>query len=309
MQDCSVENQIKFSTCTLLAGALTWWNSHVRIVGYDVAYAMTWTDLRKKMTDKYCPRNEMKKLEAELWNFKVKGTDVTRYNQRFQELALLCVRMFPEESDKEATEMATELMDKKISTFAERQAENKRKLDNNRQAQQQLPKRQNVARAYAAGTGERKEYAGTLPLCNKCKFHHNGPCTVKCSNCKRVGHLTRDCWSSAATNNQRTLTCYECGNQGHYRSDCPELKNGNQAGGAGTCGMVHALVGPFKVLEQVESVAYKLKLPQELSRVYNMFHVSNLKKYYPDDPLVVPLEGLHVDEKLHFVEKPVEIMD
>ncbi|GKC39281.1 reverse transcriptase domain-containing protein [Tanacetum coccineum] len=264
---CSIENQIKFSTCTLLAGALTWWNSHVRIVGHDTAYVMTWTKLKKKMTDKYCPRNEMKKLGAELWNLKVKGIDVIRYNQCFQELALLCVRMFPEESDKveryvgglpdmihgsvvaskpktmqEATEMATELMDKKISTFAERQAENKRKLDNNRQAQQQLPKRQNVARAYAAGTGERKEYAGTLPLCNKCKFHHNGPCTVKCSNCKRVGHLTRDCWSSAATNNQRTLTCYECGNQGHYRSDCPELKNGNQAGGAGTCGMVHALV-------------------------------------------------------------------
>ncbi|GKF79225.1 reverse transcriptase domain-containing protein [Tanacetum coccineum] len=58
------------------------------------------TDLRKKMTDKYCPRNEMKKLEAELWNLKVKGTDVIGYNQRFQELALLCVRMFPEESDK-----------------------------------------------------------------------------------------------------------------------------------------------------------------------------------------------------------------
>ncbi|GJS25231.1 putative reverse transcriptase domain-containing protein [Tanacetum coccineum] len=100
ISNCSVENQIKFSTCTLLAGALTWWNSHVRIVGHDVAYAMTWIDLRKKMTDKYCPRNEIKKLEAELWNLKVKGTDVTGYNQRFQELALLCVRMFPEESDK-----------------------------------------------------------------------------------------------------------------------------------------------------------------------------------------------------------------
>ncbi|GKF16679.1 reverse transcriptase domain-containing protein, partial [Tanacetum coccineum] len=69
---CSVENQIKFSTCTLLAGALTWWNSHVRIVGHDVAYAMTWTELKKKMTDKYCPRNEMKKLKVELWNLKVK---------------------------------------------------------------------------------------------------------------------------------------------------------------------------------------------------------------------------------------------
>ncbi|GJT70026.1 hypothetical protein Tco_1029312 [Tanacetum coccineum] len=126
------------------------------------------------------------------------------------------------------------------------QAENKRKLDNNNQTQQQLSKRQNVAQAYAAGTGERKEYAGTLPLCNKCKFHHNGPCTVKCANCKRVGHLTRDCWSSAATNNQRTLTCYECGNQGHYRSDCPELKNrnhGNQAEGTEARGMVYALEG------------------------------------------------------------------
>ncbi|GJS28126.1 reverse transcriptase domain-containing protein [Tanacetum coccineum] len=95
-----VENQIKFSTCTLLAGALTWWNSHVLTISHNVAYAMTWANLRKKMTDKYCPRNEMKKLEAELWNLKVKGTDVIGYNQRFQELALLCVRMFPEESDK-----------------------------------------------------------------------------------------------------------------------------------------------------------------------------------------------------------------
>ncbi|GJQ98756.1 reverse transcriptase domain-containing protein [Tanacetum coccineum] len=80
--------------------ALTWWNSHVMTVTHDVAYSMTWVDLRKKMTDKYCPRNEMKKLEAELWNLKVIGTDVVKYNQRFQELALLCVRMFPEESDK-----------------------------------------------------------------------------------------------------------------------------------------------------------------------------------------------------------------
>ncbi|GJZ46274.1 putative reverse transcriptase domain-containing protein [Tanacetum coccineum] len=63
---------------------------------------------------------------------------------------------------------------------------------------------------------------------------------------ERVGHLTRDYRSPAATNNQRILTCYECGNQGHYRSDCPELKNqnhGNQAGGTGAQGMVHALGG------------------------------------------------------------------
>ncbi|GJU17729.1 reverse transcriptase domain-containing protein [Tanacetum coccineum] len=88
ISNCSVENQIKFSTCTLLASALTWWNSHVMTVTHDVAYSMTWVELRKKMTDKYCPRNEMKKLEAELWNLKVIGTDVVKYNQCFQELAL-----------------------------------------------------------------------------------------------------------------------------------------------------------------------------------------------------------------------------
>ncbi|GKD90937.1 hypothetical protein Tco_1366444 [Tanacetum coccineum] len=68
-------------------------------------------------------------------------------------------------------------------------------------------------------------------------------------------------------------------------------------------------VGPFKVLEQVRSVAYKLELPQELSKVHNTFHVSNFKKCYADEPIAVPLDGLHFDDKLHFVEEIVEIMD
>ncbi|GJY89539.1 putative reverse transcriptase domain-containing protein [Tanacetum coccineum] len=68
-------------------------------------------------------------------------------------------------------------------------------------------------------------------------------------------------------------------------------------------------VGPFKVLEKVGFVAYKLELPQELSRVHNTFHVSNLKKCYSDEPLVVLLEGLYVDDKLRFMEELVEIMD
>nr|GFB33338.1 putative reverse transcriptase domain-containing protein [Tanacetum cinerariifolium] len=68
-------------------------------------------------------------------------------------------------------------------------------------------------------------------------------------------------------------------------------------------------VGPFKLLEKVGSIAYKLELPQELSRVHNTFHVSNLKKCYVDEPLDVPLDGLHFDDKLHFMEEPVEIMD
>nr|GEY11819.1 hypothetical protein [Tanacetum cinerariifolium] len=80
---------------------------------------------------------------------------------------------------QDAIQFATELMDKKISTLAEHQAENNRKLENNNQAQQQPPKKQGVAIAYTASSGKRKEYARTLPLCNKCKFHHNCQCNVK----------------------------------------------------------------------------------------------------------------------------------
>ncbi|GJS11912.1 putative reverse transcriptase domain-containing protein [Tanacetum coccineum] len=68
-------------------------------------------------------------------------------------------------------------------------------------------------------------------------------------------------------------------------------------------------VGPLKVLEKFGSIAYNLELPQELSRVHNTFHVYNLKKCYSEEPLAVPLEGLHVNEKLRFVEEPLEIMD
>ncbi|GKF13095.1 hypothetical protein Tco_0051021 [Tanacetum coccineum] len=68
-------------------------------------------------------------------------------------------------------------------------------------------------------------------------------------------------------------------------------------------------VGPLKVLEKVGEVAYKLELPEELNRVHNTFHVFNLKKCYADKPLAVPLDGLHFDDKLQFVEEPVEIVD
>ncbi|GKA91833.1 putative reverse transcriptase domain-containing protein [Tanacetum coccineum] len=94
--------------------------SHVMTVGHDVAYAMTWTNLKKKMTDKYCPRNEMKKLEAELWNLKVKESDkIERYVGGLPGMIHSSVVASKPKTMQEAIEMATELMDKKISTFVE----------------------------------------------------------------------------------------------------------------------------------------------------------------------------------------------
>ncbi|GJW34788.1 putative reverse transcriptase domain-containing protein [Tanacetum coccineum] len=150
------------------------------------------------MTDKYCPRTDIKKLEVELWDLKVKES----------------------------------------TTFVERQIENKRKQANNQQQQPQN-KRQDTGRSYVVGTGEKKLYGGSKPLCPKCNYHHDGMCAPKCHKCNRVGHLARDCRSPAnanTANNQRgTRTgqkpnCYECGAQGHFKRECPKLKNNNNRG-------------------------------------------------------------------------------
>ncbi|GJT20369.1 putative reverse transcriptase domain-containing protein [Tanacetum coccineum] len=158
--------------------------------------------LKKMMTDKYCPRGEIKKIETEMWNLKVKGTDVVAYSRRFQQLALMCSRMFPEEVDKiekyigglpdmilgsvkasksktmqEVIEFTTELMEDKTHAYAERQAERKRKNDDlSKNNQNQQNKRQNTSQAYTAGNSGRKSYAGSKPLCSKCNYNHEGPC-------------------------------------------------------------------------------------------------------------------------------------
>ncbi|GJR30882.1 putative reverse transcriptase domain-containing protein [Tanacetum coccineum] len=265
ISNCVVENQVKFATCTFLGNALTWWNSYMKTVTQDVAYAMDWKVLKKMMTVKCCPRGEIQKLEIELWNLKVKGTDVASYTLRFQELTLMCRRMFHKESDEvekyvsglpdmirgnvmsyepktteKAIEFANDQMDQKVLTIAERQAEQKRKLKfnaGNNQGHQQQNKRHNTRRAYTVGPGEKREYTGSLPLYTKCNYHHKGPCAPRCNKCKKIGYLTHGCRISGPNGNNnnrgnsRTThnagNCYECGVQGQFKRDCPKLKNKN----------------------------------------------------------------------------------
>ncbi|GKB21535.1 putative reverse transcriptase domain-containing protein, partial [Tanacetum coccineum] len=150
ISNCPERYQVKYASCTLLNSALTWWNSHKRTIRIEAAYAMSWAELMKLMTEVYCPRNEVQKMETELWNLVVKGNDLTAYTRRFQELVLLCTRMVPNEEDKverfvgglpdniqgnviaaeptklqDAIRVANNLMDQKLKGYA-RSAENKR---------------------------------------------------------------------------------------------------------------------------------------------------------------------------------------
>nr|GEY35904.1 putative reverse transcriptase domain-containing protein [Tanacetum cinerariifolium] len=177
ISNCIITCQVKFASCTLQGSALTWWNSHMRAVGQDVAYAMPWAALKRMIIDKYYPRGEIQKLEYEYWNLKVNDLDMLNYNQRFQELALICDRIFPEESAKveryidglpdmihgsvkasksqsmqEAIEFTTEMMDKKMFTHAERHYKNDcPKLKNGNQGNR-AGNENAMARAYAIGT-------------------------------------------------------------------------------------------------------------------------------------------------------------
>nr|GEV73492.1 hypothetical protein [Tanacetum cinerariifolium] len=92
--------QVKYATCTLLNNALTWWNSHKQTIGTDVAFAMSWRKLMNLMAEVYCPRNEVQKIESELWNLTMKNNDLAAYTQRFQELTMLGIGMVPKEEDR-----------------------------------------------------------------------------------------------------------------------------------------------------------------------------------------------------------------
>ncbi|GJW71914.1 reverse transcriptase domain-containing protein [Tanacetum coccineum] len=171
ISNCLEKSQVKYATCTLLDGALTWCNSHKRTIGTEAAFSMSWRELMKQMTEVYCPRNEIQKMETELWNLTMKNNDLTAYTQRFQELTMMCTKMALEEEDRVEKFIGGLPDNIQGNGYAVRNAKNKRRLNNNRGQQPPFIRQntggQNVARAYMAGNNKNKEYEGMIVLKSK----------------------------------------------------------------------------------------------------------------------------------------------
>ncbi|GKD58693.1 hypothetical protein Tco_1296202, partial [Tanacetum coccineum] len=128
ISNCVVENQVKFATCTFLGNVLTWWNSHMKAITQDVAYAMDWKTLKKMTTDKYCSR-ELALICGRM--FHKESKEVEKYVGGLPDMIRGNVMSYQPKTMEKAIEFANDQMDQKVLTITERQAEQKRKLEFN----------------------------------------------------------------------------------------------------------------------------------------------------------------------------------
>nr|GEY41711.1 retrovirus-related Pol polyprotein from transposon TNT 1-94 [Tanacetum cinerariifolium] len=207
ISNCSVENQIKFSTCSLLGSALTWWNSYVTTVGPDAAYAMTW---------------EAYKIE--------------RYVGGLPDVIHESVVASRPKTMQEAIEMAKELMDKRNNSWAERQ--NKRQ---NTGMAYTAGSGEKISYEGSKPLCLKCNYHHDGPCAPKCfKCNKVGHITHDCRGTTNVNTAN----NQRGNGTGQKPTCYECGSQGHFRKDCPKFKNNNhgtQGGHATTPAKVYAV--------------------------------------------------------------------
>nr|GEV10857.1 retrovirus-related Pol polyprotein from transposon TNT 1-94 [Tanacetum cinerariifolium] len=201
-RDCKV----KFATSTLTEETLSWWNSFAQPIRIEEAYKITWSEFKKLLIKKYCPRTEVKKMEDEFYNLTIKGNYLKTYIRRFQELAFLCLTMVPNSEKLMEVfigglprSIAGNVIASKPQTLEEAITITQRTFNNNsnhnNDHHQQKNIRQKTFRAYAATSAENNR---------NCK--NKGPATG--SNLQPV-----------------SVTCLACGEKGHFKSLCTKSNN------------------------------------------------------------------------------------
>ncbi|GKC87490.1 putative reverse transcriptase domain-containing protein [Tanacetum coccineum] len=189
ISDCKERDKVKFATTTLQGRALTWWNGRIASMGINVANGTPWTEMRKWMTEEFFPRSVLQRLEQELYNLKLKGTDINGYTNRFHKLALLCPRMVePEQAVRIDYQLMGQIIQDKTNEVSEglkRKGEGDRggHGDNRRDYNRwQNQRRANVGAITNVAPNDNE-------VCPKCKNKkHAGDCW-KCGKCGKLGGM------------------------------------------------------------------------------------------------------------------------
>nr|GEZ72043.1 hypothetical protein [Tanacetum cinerariifolium] len=262
-------------------------------------------EMKVMMKEEFCPPGEIQRMECELWNLRVKEMDISSYTARFNELMILCHGMVPTEQKKveayirglsenikgevtsyepttlnKAVRMAYTLMEKKVKTIAEREADNKkmkwenfqggssggeninsnrnnnnypsnRNYKNNHNNNQnqyrntnrnhQNNQRQGNVRAMTNVGNQNTNEAGQNVKCNKCGMQHYGSCPIKCNKCGKIGHKARDCWSKVVATGANAQPIVTCYGYGEKGHIKANCPASNNPGRSGACGQAYAI--------------------------------------------------------------------
>ncbi|GJR66236.1 putative reverse transcriptase domain-containing protein [Tanacetum coccineum] len=214
ISECAERNKVKFAAATLQGRALTWWNSQVATLGLEVVNAKSWNDMKIMMREEFCPPEEIQRMEVELWNLRVKDSNIAAYTQRFNELILLCPEMVPSEKKKVEAYLRGLPENIKGETTSSRPVvlneawennnnnnnnNNQRNYRNNNRHNQNNNQRHGNARALTTTQNVGANQTRVASKCNRCGICHFA------------------------------IVCYECGERGHKSNTC--LKRADRQGG------------------------------------------------------------------------------
>nr|GFA18633.1 putative reverse transcriptase domain-containing protein [Tanacetum cinerariifolium] len=251
ISECKEKDKVKFAMATLRGRALMWWNGRTKAMSIEAANNTPWIEVRKWMTEEFCPRSVIQRLEQELYNLRMKGMDTDGYTNRFHELALLCLRMVEHEAVKveqylqgltksirgdvtssqpatinDAVRAAYQLVGQLIQDKA-----NETTKGEKRKGEGDQGGRGDNRCAHNRRQNQRRGNAGAMTnaapnnneTCQKCKNkRHAGDCW-KCIKCGKLGHTTERCQIPE-------MSCYNCNEKGHKKKDCPKLGRNGQGG-------------------------------------------------------------------------------
>ncbi|GKE43579.1 putative reverse transcriptase domain-containing protein [Tanacetum coccineum] len=227
IRECTFAGFMKCNPTAFHGSALTWWNAKVATMGLETVNQMPWTDMKQLMTTKFCPIEEVQRMEYELWNLKVKEYNIIAYTQRFSELALMCLRMVEPERVKVDAYIRGLTNNIKGEVTSSKPA----KINEAMSMAHKLMEQKSQARDERILEGKKQKWENYQSRNSSSKSNHKDNSRQTLQNNQKQGNAyCKEKSVATGANAQPILTCYDCGEQGHTRNRCPRKVKQEEVG-------------------------------------------------------------------------------